>query len=37
VPSVFDGEGAATPFDESYRPKPAYFALRDALAGHRRW
>ena len=37
VPTVFAGEGAATPFDESYRPKPAYFALRDALARHRRW
>ena len=37
VPSVFAGEGAATPFDESYRPKPAYFALRDALARHRHW
>jgi endo-1,4-beta-xylanase len=37
VPTVFDGEGAATPFDESYRPKPAYFALRDALARHRHW
>jgi endo-1,4-beta-xylanase len=37
VPGVFAGEGAATPFDESYRPKPAYFALRDALARHRRW
>jgi endo-1,4-beta-xylanase len=31
VPGFFDGEGAATPFDESLRPKPAYFALRDAL------
>jgi endo-1,4-beta-xylanase len=35
VPGVFAGEGAATPFDESYRPKPAYLALRDALAHHR--
>ena len=35
VPGVFAGEGAATPFDASYRPKPAYFALRDALARHR--
>jgi endo-1,4-beta-xylanase len=32
VPGVFAGEGAATPFDESYQPKPAYFALRDPLA-----
>jgi endo-1,4-beta-xylanase len=31
VPGFFAGEGAATPFDESLRPKPAYFALRDAL------
>jgi GH35 family endo-1,4-beta-xylanase len=34
---VFAGEGAATPFDESYQPKPAYFALRNALARHRHW
>ena len=32
VPGFFAGEGAATPLDESFRPKPAYFALRDALA-----
>ena len=37
VPTVFAGEGAATPFDESYQPKPAYFALRDALTRHRHW
>jgi endo-1,4-beta-xylanase len=37
VPTVFAGEGAATPFDESYQPKPAYFALRSALARHRHW
>ena len=37
VPGVFAGEGAATPFDASYHPKPAYFALRDALARHRHW
>lgn len=32
VPGVFPGEGAATPSDEQYRRKPAYFAVRDALA-----
>ena len=31
VPGFFQGQGAATPLDEEYRPKPAYFALRDAL------
>ncbi|SEP60309.1 endo-1,4-beta-xylanase [Streptomyces radiopugnans] len=31
VPDVFDGEGAACPWDENYRPKPAYDALRDAF------
>ena len=31
VPGFFDGQGAATPFDEAFQPKPAYFALRDAL------
>jgi endo-1,4-beta-xylanase len=35
VPGVFPGEGAATPFDEELRPKPAYFALRDALTERR--
>jgi endo-1,4-beta-xylanase len=33
VPGFFSGEGAATPLDESFQPKPAYFALRDALGG----
>ena len=32
VPGFFAGEGAATLFDESYAPKPAYFAVADALA-----
>jgi endo-1,4-beta-xylanase len=36
VPGFFEGEGAATPFDEQLRPKPAWFALRDALAHHGR-
>jgi endo-1,4-beta-xylanase len=35
VPGVFDGQGSATPFDENFQPKPAYFTLRDTftLAG----
>jgi endo-1,4-beta-xylanase len=35
VPSFFDGEGAATPLDEAFQPKPAYFALRDSLLRRR--
>jgi endo-1,4-beta-xylanase len=31
IPSFFPGKGAALIFDERYRPKPAYFALRGAL------
>ena len=31
VPGVFAGQGAATPYAEDLQPKPAYFALRDAL------
>ncbi|TRV78239.1 endo-1,4-beta-xylanase [Streptomyces sp. 130] len=31
VPDTFEGEGAANLFDEDYRPKPAYSALRDDL------
>jgi endo-1,4-beta-xylanase len=31
IPSFFSGYGAALPFDENYRPKPAYFAAIDAL------
>jgi endo-1,4-beta-xylanase len=33
VPGVFAGEGAATPFDEQLRPKPAWFAIRHNLRG----
>ncbi len=32
VPGFFDGWGAALPFDENYAPKPAYDAMRAALA-----
>ncbi len=31
IPAVFPGEGAALPWDEDLRPKPAYQALREAL------
>ncbi|GGL88373.1 beta-xylanase [Streptomyces fumigatiscleroticus] len=31
IPGVFTGEGAALPWDEQLRPKPAYFAIREAL------
>ncbi|MFJ1873631.1 endo-1,4-beta-xylanase [Streptomyces chartreusis] len=31
IPAFFPGEGAALPWDEELRPKPAYFALRGAL------
>jgi endo-1,4-beta-xylanase len=34
VPGFFEGEGAATPLDEQFQPKPAYFALRHALGRH---
>ncbi|MEV4296693.1 endo-1,4-beta-xylanase [Microbispora rosea] len=39
IPAVFQGEGAALPYDQNLQPKPAYHAIRDALrdAGrHRR-
>ncbi len=32
VPDFFVGSGAALPFDEAYRPKPAYGALVEGLA-----
>jgi endo-1,4-beta-xylanase len=31
VPGFFAGEGAALPFDEAYKPKPAYDAIRASL------
>ncbi|MFJ6296067.1 endo-1,4-beta-xylanase [Streptomyces griseoviridis] len=33
IPAVFPGEGAALPWDEQLRPKPAYAAIRQALGG----
>jgi endo-1,4-beta-xylanase len=32
VPGVFKGEGYATPFDENFKPKPAYDTMRRDLA-----
>jgi endo-1,4-beta-xylanase len=32
IPGFRKGQGAALPFDEEYRPKPAYFAIADELA-----
>ena len=32
IDSFFPGQGAALPFDAAYQPKPAYDALRQALA-----
>lgn len=31
VPSTFPGYGAATPYDENYAPKPAYYGIAEAL------
>jgi endo-1,4-beta-xylanase len=38
VPGWFEGQGAATPMDEQFRPKPAWTAMRQELelAGGRR-
>jgi endo-1,4-beta-xylanase len=33
IPSFFKGTGAALPFDQAYRPKPAYAAIQKALEG----
>lgn len=33
VPDHFEGEGAALPIDENYEPKPAYWAIHEALGG----
>ncbi|WP_159943407.1 MULTISPECIES: endo-1,4-beta-xylanase [unclassified Nocardiopsis] len=33
VPDHFDGQGAALPIDENYQPKPAYWAIHEALGG----
>ncbi|WP_405746203.1 endo-1,4-beta-xylanase [Streptomyces canus] len=33
IPGTFPGEGAATPYDENYAPKPAYHAIAAALGG----
>ncbi|MEU0025140.1 endo-1,4-beta-xylanase [Streptomyces sp. NPDC006335] len=33
IPSTFPGQGAATPYDDNYAPKPAYHAIAEALGG----
>ncbi|WP_427920496.1 endo-1,4-beta-xylanase [Streptomyces sp. cg40] len=33
VPGTFPGYGAATPYDENYVPKPAYYGIAEALGG----
>lgn len=33
IPSTFPGQGAATPYDENYAPKPAYDAIAESLGG----
>jgi endo-1,4-beta-xylanase len=34
VPGFFKGQGAATPFDESLQPEPAFTALSTTLLNH---
>jgi endo-1,4-beta-xylanase len=36
IPAFFDGEGAALPWDENLRHKPAYHAIWDALSARSR-
>lgn len=31
IPDVFSGQGAATPYDENYQPKPAFYGIAEAL------
>ncbi|QFQ99843.1 endo-1,4-beta-xylanase [Streptomyces phaeolivaceus] len=33
IPDTFPGQGAATPYDENYAPKPAYYGIVTALGG----
>ncbi|MEE1833802.1 endo-1,4-beta-xylanase [Streptomyces sp. SP17KL33] len=33
IPDTFPGQGAATPYDENYAPKPAYYGIATALGG----
>ncbi|WP_328873292.1 endo-1,4-beta-xylanase [Streptomyces sp. NBC_00287] len=33
IPDTFPGQGAATPYDENFAPKPAYHAIAEALGG----